>query len=156
MQIDFDQFSKFLVKAKKSTYASSGEEEGRILKNGAKEFEFIQGEFKYRDRYFGYNPFIGEEIVFYKKEPIWGMNYYGKILSEVVSPKEIYRFLQRALKMVNENRPFRGPESFKEDKLKYTNKVRGDIKKFKGEETIFYRREIVYRLTYHGGVILSK
>lgn len=54
------QLSKFLVKAKINTYASSGEGGERIFPDGSKEFE--EKEFKYRDRYFGFNPFIGEEI----------------------------------------------------------------------------------------------
>lgn len=70
------QLSKFLVKAKISTYASGGEEEEKVYSDGSKVFEFEEKEFKYRDRYFGYNPFIGEEIVWQNKKVVWGMNYY--------------------------------------------------------------------------------
>ena len=51
--MDVKQLSKFLVKAKINTYASSGEGGEKILPDGGKEFEFEEKEFKYRDRYFG-------------------------------------------------------------------------------------------------------
>lgn len=84
MKTDFNQLSKFLVKAKISTYASSGEGGEKILEDKSKEFEFKEGILRYRDRYFGYNPFCGQEIVFQKDIPIWGMNYYGKVISKRV------------------------------------------------------------------------
>lgn len=150
------QLSKFLVKAKINTYASSGEGGEKILPDGGKEFEFEKKEFKYRDRYFGFNPFIGEEIVWENEKMIWGMNYYGQVLSEIISAKDIYQFLQDALKKVSEDKPFRGPRRFIKDSFQYFNKTRGNIEKFDGEEKIFYKRKLVYRLVYHGGIIREK
>jgi hypothetical protein len=63
--MDFEKFKKFLVKAKVNTYATDGENNEKILPDGTKKLEFKEGDFLYRDRYFGLNPFIGEEIVFY-------------------------------------------------------------------------------------------
>ena len=57
------ELSKFLVKAKIATYASEGEANERVLEDGAKELTFEDGKLKYRDRYYGFNPFVGEEIV---------------------------------------------------------------------------------------------
>ncbi len=98
--MDTKQLSKFLVKAKISTYASSGEGGEKILEDGSKEFEFKEGEFRYKDRYFGYNPFIGEEIVWQNEKVVWGMNYYGKVVSKIISPKQIYQFLQGTLRKI--------------------------------------------------------
>ena len=84
--MDIEQLSKFLVKAKINTYASSGEGGEKILFDESKEFEFEEKEFKYRDRYFGFDPFIGQEIVWQNGKIIWGMNYYGKVVSEVIFP----------------------------------------------------------------------
>ena len=148
--MDMKKLSKFLVKAKINTYAS-GEEE--ILLDGGKELEFEEKEFRYRDRYFGFNSFIGEEVVWREKEVIWGMNYYGEVLSEIASAKQIYQFLREALKRVEEDKPFRGPDSFREGDFKYINRTEGEIKKFKGKEMIFYREKLVYKLSYHGGLI---
>jgi hypothetical protein len=154
--MNIKQLSKFLVKAKISTYASSGEDGEKILPDRSKEFEFREGGFRYRDRYFGFNPFIGEEIVWQSEKIVWGMNYYGKIVSKIIPPKEIYQFLQEVLRKISKNKPFRGPDRLKKDNLKYFNKVKGTIEEFDGEEKIFYKGKLVYGLVYHGGIILEK
>jgi len=154
--MNIKQLSKFLVKAKINTYTSSGEGGEKVLPDGSKEFEFIEGEFKYRDRYFGLNFFVGEEIVWKSGKTVWGMNYYGKIVSQTVSPRQIYQFLQEALKKVPENKPFRGPQRFQKDNFKYFNKTKGTVEKFEGEEMIFHKGISVYKLIYHGGIIKEK
>lgn len=154
--MDIKQLSKFLIKAKINTYASSGEGGEKILSDGGKEFGFEEKEFKYRDRYFGFNPFIGEEIVWQNGKIIWGMNYYGKIISEAIPAKQIYQFLQEALKKVTENKPFRGPDNLKQGDFEYFNKVEGMVKNFNGEEKIFYKKQPVYQLSYNGGLIVNK
>jgi len=154
--MDIEQLSKFLVKAKINTYASSGEGEGKMLPDGSKEFKFEEREFKYRDRYFGFNPFIGEEIVWQNGKVVWGMNYYGEIVSEIISAKSIYQFLREALKRIPDDKPFRGPDNFKKGNFEYINKVEGIVEKFKGEETVFYKEQLVYRLSYHGGFATTK
>ena len=150
------QLSKFLVKAKINTYASSGEGGEKILPDGGKEFEFEEKEFKYRDRYFGFNPFIGEEIVWQNEKMVWGMNYYGKITSETIPAKQIYQFLQETLKKITEDKPFRGPDNFKQGDFEYFNKAEGTLEYFKGKEKIFYRKQLVYKLNYNGGLIMEK
>jgi len=151
-----NQLNKFLVKAKINTYASSGEGGEKLLSDGSKEFEFKEKEFKYRDRYFGFNPFVGQEIVFQNRKIIWGMNYYGRVISKSIPPKQIYQFLQESLKKIPKDKPFRGPQKFKEDGFQYSNKIKGNVKKFEGEEKIFYQRRLVYSLIYHGGIVLEK
>ena len=154
--MNIKQLSKFLVKAKINTYTSSGEGGEKVLFDGSKEFEFIEGEFKYRDSYFGLNFFVGEEIVWKSGKTVWGMNYYGKIVSQTVSPRQIYQFLQEALRKIPENKPFRGPQRFQKDNFKYFNKTKGTVEKFEGEEMIFHKGISVYKLIYHGGIIKEK
>jgi len=156
MITNLSQLSKFLVKAKINTYASSGEVGEKTLSDGSKEFKFAEKEFKYRDRYFGFNPFIGEEIVWQNEKVVWGMNYYGEVISEIIPAKNIYQFLQEALKKILEDKPFRGPDSFKKADFEYINKVEGTVERFKGEEIIFYKKQVVYKLNYHGGLITTK
>ena len=154
--MDIKQLSKFLVKAKINTYTSSGEGGEKIIFDKSKEFEFIEGEFKYRDRYFGLNPFVGEEIVWQGEKVVWSMNYYGEIVSKITSTKNVYQFLQEALKKITEDKPFRGPDNFKKNDLEYINEIKGTVEKFKGRETIFYKGKLIYRLSYHGGAIKIK
>lgn len=146
----------FLIKAKLNTYAAGGEGGEKIFADGSKIFKYEEKGFKYQDRYFGFNPFIGEEIVWKNEKIIWGMNYYGQIISKEIPEKQIYQFLREALKKITKNSPFRGPNNFKQGNLEYINRVEGTLKNFKGEEKIFYNNKLVYILTYHGGVIEPK
>ena len=146
-----EKLAKFLVQAKTNTYASGDEGVERELPDSCKELIYDKGDFKYRDRYFGHNPFVGEEIVWRGNEVIWGMNYYGTVLSNKISTKEVYEFLKKAMQQVSKERPFRGPENFNEVDFEYVDKSYGDIKMFHGTETILFKEQEVYRLYYHGG-----
>ncbi len=143
---------KFIAEAKRKTYANNKKE--KRLKNGCKELRFKKREFEYIDRYFGANPFIGQEIVWKDKKKLWGMNYYGKIVGQNnINPKKVYKFLKEALREVTSDLPFRGPKKFRNGDFTYENKVKGNVKEFKGEERIFYKGKKVYQLYYHGGLI---
>lgn len=144
---------EFLIKAKKNTYALSGETGEEAIVNGAKELTFEEEQFFYRDRYYGSNPFIGQEVVFYEEKPIWAMNYAGRCLDNNVSSKETYGFLKECLKNVDIKSPFRGPKKYKLDNLVYKNKSKGSIDNFFGEEAIYVKNKKVYELQYRGGSI---
>ena len=154
--MNINQLSKFLVRAKISTYVSSGEGGEKLLLDGSKEFEFREDELKYRDRCFGFNPFVGQEVVFQNEKIVWGMNYYGEVISKIIPPKQVYQFLQEALRKVSKDEPFRGPWRFKKDNFQYFNKIKGTVEKFEGEEKIFHKRKLLYRLIYHGGIVAEK
>lgn len=150
--MNIEELCIFLVRAKINTYASAKEE--TILNDGGKELTFEEGKFLYKDRYFGFNSFIGEEFVLFEGKCIWGMNYYGYIVpSEGISAKEVYTFLREALKRVGEKKPFRGPNKYEESSFKYLNNVKGGINRFDGIEKILYEENEVYTLLYHGGLI---
>ncbi len=147
------ELSEFLIKAKNKTYASNGEGGEKILQDGCKELEYKEKNLYYRDRYYGFNPFIGEEVVFDNGEFIWGMNYYGGVLGDQISAIDVYKFLQKAMRLVSEDRPYRGPSNYIEGNFEYTDKSEGNIECFNGIEKIFFRGEKVYTLRYHGGKI---
>jgi hypothetical protein len=146
-------FIEFLIKAKKSTYASVDGDGKKILDDGSKEFVFSEGGYIYRDRYFGSDPFGGEEIVFFNNKVIWVMNYYGYILDETISEKEITDFLKQALINVREEAPFRGPAEFNSGNYSYVSSAKGDVDSFVGSENIFLEKNKVYKLNFHGGMI---
>jgi hypothetical protein len=147
------KLEQFLVKAKINAYASQGEGGEEILADGSKELTFQEGGFRYRDRYFGFNPFIGEEVVWYEGGVIWAMNYYGTVFDEVVPADQVYRFLGKAMRQVKEDRPFRGPRSFQEQDFEYIDESKGTVESFVGVERILYKGQEIYRLDYHGGSI---
>ena len=147
---------EFLIKAKKTAYAKEKPDNLEILPNGSRELTFEEGDFVYKDRYYGFDPFSGEETVWQNGIPVWSMNYYGKITSKDVSPKEVYPFLRKAMRLIDESSPFRGPVRFEEGDFVYENNFNGDLNFFSGHESISYRGEGVYFLYYHGGFVRGK
>jgi len=147
MKVDVKQLSKFLVKAKINTYASSGESGEKILPNGSKEFEFEEKEFKYRDRYFGYNPFIGEEIIWQSKKIVWGMNYYGEIVSKIIPTKEIYQSLQEALKKLQMVNHLEDLIISKKTNLNILTKLRERLKNLKVKKLSFIKNNLCINYT---------
>nr|WP_276204907.1 DUF5680 domain-containing protein [Thermoanaerobacterium sp. PSU-2] len=89
------------------------------------------------DSYFGSDDFIGEEVVFENQKPIWGMNYYGKMLVDEIS-SGFSKCLKSALKAVLVENPFRGPSLFEQDKYVYKCSWHGDIAEFDGNEAIYF------------------
>ena len=143
------ELADFLVHAKHQAYGSGIAP--RRLDDGSKEYNIAHEEYVYRDRYFGGNPFIGEEIVFRDGKPVWGMNYYGKATGR--TPEEVFSFLGKALAQVKPDKPYRGPAKFEEDEWSYSFFSRGGINSFWGEEEIQYDGLRVYWLRFHGGEI---
>lgn len=142
------KLKKFLIKAKRATYAGNGKEVR--LDDNSKELIYEEDSLKYRDRYFNSNPFFGEEVLFENNKIVWGMNYQGKTISDKVTPKEVYKFLKKALLAVPKEIPYRGPLEFQENNWLYKNKVEGTFEYFVGKEEIYYKDELVYILDYHG------
>ncbi len=147
------ELNKFLVEAKKNTYAAGTKE--IILPDGGRELVYEKGVYRYRDLYYGFNPFSGQEIVWQNGNLIWIMNYSGKARDDFgISTEEIYKNLKKALLEVPEEFPFRGPRLLKLDNfLQYFNKYLGDINSFEGEENISFKGAPTYNLIYHGGLI---
>lgn len=148
------EINEFILKAKINTYAGDGKE--KILEDGSKELIYKENGLKYRDRYSGFNPFIDEELVWQDNKVVWAMNYYGRVISDIVPEKEIYQFLKESLKQIKKDKPFRGPDKFKQGDFEYINKSKGDLGNFKGTEKILYKGQKVHIVTYHGGIIKGK
>jgi len=148
--MNLQEFARFIVNAKKNTYAGRGE--GRRDADGSKNLQFTEGEYTYKDRYFGSERFGGEEVVWVKDKPVWLMNYYGRIEKKTVDSETVFAFLRKALLQVSSDRPFRGPHHYEEGDLEYINSSNGDLTCFKGTEEITCRGETVYKLEYNGGV----
>lgn len=147
-----ENLCKFLVKAKKSTYASGDNSKNIKEADGSTSLIFIEDNFKYHDNYFGGEPFGGREIVFFDNKPVYIMTYYGRV-NNIEDINKIYSFLQKALTLIPEDRPFRGPKEYKEDNLEYTNIFEGEIDNFSGEEIIKENGQEIYRAKYIGGLV---
>ncbi|HDQ71495.1 MAG TPA: hypothetical protein ENN19_05290 [Chloroflexi bacterium] len=96
----------------------------------------------------------GEEHLAWRGE--WEGFYHWLQDDEVVPADQVYRFLGKAMRQVAEDRPFRGPSSFEEQDLTYSDESEGTVEGFKGIERILHRGREIYRLHYHGGLVESR
>ena len=147
------EFRRFLVRAKLAGYATKGEGGERDSADLGKEFHVAEGDLAYHDRYYGFNPFAGEEVVWHGPRPVWAMNYYGSVTSAEPTPEQVFEFLKRAMQRVSVDRPFRGPDRFAEQSFDYTDESSGDLDRFTGTEVIRFDGRPIYSLCYHGGAI---
>ena len=152
--IDKQQLCKFLVKAKKSTYAAGDVAQKIVEVDKSTTLVFENGDWKYHDNYFGGEPYGGREVVFFQGKPVYIMVYYGWVSEGVVNVQEVYKTLQGALTLIPEDKPFRGPEKYSQDGAEYINVFKGEIDNFFGEEIIKSAEgKEIYRAKYIGGLV---
>lgn len=147
---------KFLIEAKKQTYANSSIEKQSSSRLNSKDYEYVKDNMLYHDTYFGGTRFIGEEVVYVDDKPYWGMNYYGVTLDENLGEEVMDNALRPALMKVGEDDnviPVRGPKEFINGEFKYSFDVTGDINNFSGIETIYKSDVKIYELKCTGGLI---
>lgn len=114
---------------------------------------YKKGPYLVVDRYTGEEQNIGQAITFYRKRPVYGMNYYGFLQSRKFKARVVYRFLKKALRAGAGTSVHRGLNGYKDDGFVYKNSYK-EIKGFvDGEETIFYKGKLIYIQVYHGGMI---
>ena len=102
------QLNQFIVKAKAATYVGSGEEI-KPCRTGSHDLKFEEAPFTYLDSYFGGADLIGEEVVYYQGEPVWAMNYYGRIIEpEKISAAEAGQVIKESLSKMYEGGLFLG------------------------------------------------
>lgn len=147
------KFVKFLMKAKQNTYAGGGMLT-QASRQASKDLAFREGDWSYLDSYLGDIHFIGEEVVWYDHKPLWGMNYYGRMLVDKI-PQGFGEFLRSALLQVTSEMPYRGPEELIGDVFTYTSSVEGSLECFRGKEFVTMQGIRIYQLFFHGGEIMS-
>jgi hypothetical protein len=152
-----EEFLRFLLEAKQRTYAAQGDEATVApLLAGSRQLEWREGEWLYRDIYYGMAFFVGQETVFFQDAPVWSMSYAGGVAASVLAQErvfQIYRFLRSAMRQVSSDHPFRGPSRWQEGEFVYTDQHQGEIGAFWGSETITFQGESVYDLHYSGGFL---
>ena len=100
-------------------------------------------------RILGGSGFAGEEAVWHRGEPVWAMNFAGRVLAEPFEGD----FLKEALMRVPKDKPYRGPMVYANGDYRYHCSASGDISWFQGYEEIFYQDKKVYECYFHGGSI---
>ena len=138
----------FLIRAKKATYAGKGAESAPSRPQ-SHDLRYAEGDLLYIDTYLGGNRFAGEEALWTGGQPVWSMNYAGRVLGENFSGD----FLKAALLRVPDDMPFRGPALYTEGAYAYRCQVDGSFGWFQGRETIKYKEQLIYECFFHGGLI---
>ena len=150
-----DSLEAFIVQAKRQTYVGGGEAVA-ASRPGSHDLAYTDGPFTYRDSYFGGTDFIGEEVVWCDGEPIWAMNYYGRILRpDVIDGATAGRIIKAALSAMYAAGRFLGGWTWQDDSGRvYVDTSVGDARSFTGQERIEVGGAIAYRLDYHGGLVI--
>lgn len=146
--IDISTVISFLVRAKKNTY-SSGTNKVHSSRTKSNDFDYEENSYKYYDTYLGGEKFCGEEAVWLYDNPIWCMNYSGRVLGDNFNGS----FLKDVLSQVSESLPYRGPNIFTKGDYHYHCKIDGEFIWFQGYEEIFYLNQKIYECYFHGGII---
>lgn len=145
---DIEKLIKFRLEANVNTYAAyMGETDSTRL--DSHDFTYSNGDYTYHDTYVGGEQFAGEEAVWYKGVAQYAMNYMGRVLGQQFSGD----FLKEALRMADENMPYRGPEYYASGEYVYKCNVVGDFTWFQGFEEIYWNNEKVYECYFHGGLM---
>jgi len=159
MEVNLKELANFLVKAKLSSYAGGGKE-AKPQRPGFKELEFTEKDWNYRDSYCGFFFAPGQEVVRLYGKPIWVMSYSGGMNKKYHKNKkltlEVFGFLKKAISLMSPSSPFRGTKSFRSGDFQYSNKTKGNIKDFIGEEKIFYKNKEVFKQDYIGGLMVHE
>jgi len=152
-ELSTQQLEDFIVAAKAATYAGDGAPTASCRPH-SHDLEFRDGELAYLDSYFGGTDFIGEEAVYHRGEPVWAMNYYGRILEpELIVAAEAGKIIKASLTAMYREGRFLGGHEWTIGDDVYTDTSDGDVTSFTGKEQITRRGVVVYDLVYHGGLI---
>ena len=142
----------FLVEAHLNTYTDKSATRSVSSRLWSFDYRFERDDLAYHDSYLGTRDFIGEEVIYQRELPIWGMNYHGVILAPDTQEREVYDFLRTALRQeCIDIVPARGPHLYRQGRLTYDNTVDGALDEFSGIELIRRDGEAIYRCRYHGG-----
>ncbi len=142
----------FLAAAHKTTYADATAKKVQPSRLRSHDYRYTEGAWLYHDTYFGARNFIGSEIVYKDRVPVWGMNYQGYLCDGGQDQGSVYRFLRQALLQDCEPLiPARGPADFTEGEWCYRARIKGELGRFTGSEEILYAGKQVYFGDFHGG-----
>jgi hypothetical protein len=149
--IDLDKLNTFIVNAKAHTYAGS-EKASLSYRPKSHDLQFHNDDFAYLDSYFGGTDFLGQEVVYFQGEPIWAMNYYGRILEpELINSSEAGKVIKESLSELYKLGRFLGGFEHTTPLGIYNDTNEGTLTSFTGREWITRATTKVYELVYHGG-----
>lgn len=148
-----EALESFIVRAKAASYVGDGAK-SLSYRPGSFDLQFHDGDFAYMDSYFGGTDFIGQEVAYYQRQPVWAMNYYGYILQpEKIDAATAGRIIKASLSALYRQGRFLGGFEHEAEGFLYVDTNEGDVSHFTGKEWIQSGGVRVYELVYHGGLI---
>jgi hypothetical protein len=143
----------FVIRAKKATYVGDGAR-APSSRLGSHDLTFADGDWAYRDSYFGGIDFLGQEVVWHRGEPVWSMCYYGFILRpDLITATQAGNVLKAALSKPEAQGRLLDNLQYVKNGFDYAIASEGSIERFKGRETIHMDGVLSYALDYFGGVV---
>ena len=147
-----DGLEKFIVTAKRATYAAAAAK-SLPYRLGSSDIQYRDGPWSYLDSYVGEADFLGQEIVYLDRVPVWSMAYYGFLQSPRIDSATAGRVVQAALTRLYDEGRFLGGFSTDVDGYRYVDTNTGGVARFTGQEWIENGDERLYMLHYFGGQI---
>jgi hypothetical protein len=147
-----DGLEEFIVTAKRATYAAAAAK-SLPYRLGTSDIQFREGPWSYLESYVGEADFLGQEIVYLDRVPVWSMAYYGFLQSQRIDSASAGRVVQAALTRLYDEGRFLGDFSTDVDGYRYVDTNTGDVARFAGQEWIEDHDERLYTLRYFGGTI---
>ena len=151
--MDIRLLNGIIVKAKAATYVGGGTKVD-ASRPGAHDLAWSEGHWRYLDSYFGGTDFIGQEVVWFRDEPVWAMNYYGYIvLPGLIDGQRAGETIKAALSAMYAEGRFLGGFQWSGAHGTYIDSSTGDVAHFHGREVIMVEGREAYALDYCGGLV---
>ena len=153
--MDRARLNDFIVVAKSQTYVADAAKLSSC-RPGSHDIGYERGRWRYLDSYFGGSDFAGQEVVWCLDEPVWAMNYFGRIIEPtLIDAVKAGCVIKAALRYLYvEEKRFLGGLEFDHDFGRYTDVSSGDCTHFSGREHIMVGGRAAYELDYRGGLIV--
>lgn len=152
---DLAELNDFIVTAKAETYVGDGE---RLpsCRSGSHDIGYGNGRWRYLDSYFGGTDFAGQELIWLDDEPVWAMNYFGRIVEPDLIDGTTAGMIIKAslLRLYLDEKRFLGGFEFDHPLGRYVDRNTGGCDHFIGHEVILLNERKAYELDYRGGLIV--
>lgn len=148
-----EDLERFIVTAKAACYVGKGAT-AQSSRPGSHDLTFELDQWNYRDSYYGSTDFLGQEAVWCEHEPVWVMNYYGRVLrNDLIDGARAAEVIRASLSMLYAEGRFLGGFAHRHNLYHYRDSNAGDVHSFTGRETIHGNEQLAYELHYHGGMV---
>ena len=148
-----DELNGAVVRAKAATYVGGGEKVP-ACRPGSHDLSWSEGEWRYLDSYFGGTDFLGQEVLWRGREPVWAMSYYGYIKRpDLIDGVRAGETIKAALTAMYGEGRFLGGFDWTGPHGRYLDRSEGSVGQFRGREVILVDGVEAYALDYFGGLV---